>query len=104
MLLLNIRFEYILIMHSIVKLLASLVEVYICKKQFPNVKIIQKEKNYEFKKHIGSLVFHKINGLVGSNIDTLIVSSFLGLGSVAIYSTYNYIINMLKNILGKVSS
>jgi len=50
------------------------------------------------------LVFHKINGLVGSNIDTLIVSSFLGLGSVAIYSTYNYIINMLKNILGKVSS
>lgn len=104
MLLLKVKFEYILIMHSIVKLLASLVEVYICKKQFPDIKIIQKEKNYEFKKHINSLLFHKINGLVGSNIDTLIISSFLGLNEVAIYSTYNYIINMLKNILGKISA
>lgn len=104
MLLLKIKFEYILIMHSIVKLIASLVEVYICKKQFPDIKVTQKEKNYEFKKHINSLLFHKINGLIGSNIDTLIISSFLGLPSVAIYSTYNYIINMLKNILGKIST
>lgn len=104
MLILKIKFEYILIMHSIVKLLASLVEAYICKKQFPEINITQKEKNYEFKKHINSLLFHKINGLVGSNIDTLIISSFLGLNDVAIYSTYNYIINMLKNILGKIST
>ena len=104
MLLLKVRFEYILIMHTIVKLLASLIEVYICKKEFPDIKITQKEKDYSFKKHINSLLFHKINGLVGSNIDTLIISSFLGLKSVAIYSTYNYIINMLKNILGKISA
>ena len=104
MLLLKVKFEYILIMHSVVKLLASLVEAYICKKQFPEVNITQKEKDYGFKKHINSLLFHKINGLVGSNIDTLIISSFLGLNDVAIYSTYNYIINMLKNILGKIST
>lgn len=104
MLKLNMRFEYILIMHAIVKLLASLIEVYICKKEFPTAKINQKEKDYSFKKHINSLVFHKINGLVGSNIDTLIISSFLGLDEVAIYSTYNYIITMMKNILGKIST
>lgn len=104
MLLLNIKFSYILIMHSVVKLIASLVEVYICKKEFPDVKINQKEKDYSFKKHINSLLFHKINGLVGSNIDTIIISSLLGLQDVAIYSTYNYIINMLKNILGKLSA
>lgn len=104
MLLLKIRFEYILIMHTIVKLLASLVEAYICKKEFPEVKINQKEKDYSFKKHINSLMFHKINGLVGSNIDTLIISSFLGLQEVAIYSTYSYIITMMKNILGKLSA
>ena len=46
MLLLKIRFEYILIMHSLVKLSASLIEVYICKKQFPEIKITQKEKDY----------------------------------------------------------
>lgn len=104
MLLLKIRFEYILIMHSVVKLLTSLIEVYICRKQFPEVNLNQKEKNYDFKKHINSLLFHKINGLVGSNIDTIIISSCLGLNDVAIYSTYNYIINMLKNILSKIST
>lgn len=104
MLLLGFNFYSILLMHAIVKLLSHLTEVYICKKEFPEVNIFEKEKDYEFKKHINSLIFHKINGLIGSNIDTLIISSFLGLGYVAIYSTYNYIINMLKNILGKLSS
>lgn len=104
MLILKFRFEYILIMHAIVKLLSSLVEVYICKKEFPDININQKEKDYSFKKYINSLLFHKINGLVGSNIDTIIISSFLGLKNVAIYSTYSYIITMLKNILGKISS
>lgn len=103
-LLIGIRFEYILIMHTVVKLLANLAEVYICKKEFPDVKIKQKEKNYSFKVHIKSLIFHKINGLIGSNIDTIILSSFLGLKQVAIYSTYIYIINMLENILGKIST
>ena len=104
MLLNNVKFEYILIMHSVVKLLPNLIEMYICKKQYPEIKLTQKEKNYEFKEHIGALIFHKINGLVGSNIDSIIISSMLGLQSVAIYSTYSYITNMLENILGKLSS
>lgn len=104
MLLLGAKFVYILLMHSIVKLLANLVEAYICKKMFPDVKIHQKEKDYSFKNNLKPLMFHKINGLIGSNIDTLIISSMLGLNYVAIYSTYYYIINMLKNILGKLSA
>lgn len=103
-LLIRIKFEYILIMHTVIKLLANLVEMYICKKQFPDIKIKQKEKDYSFKVYIKSLIFHKINGLIGSNIDTIIISSFLGLKKVAIYSTYIYIINMLESILGKIST
>ncbi len=102
MLLSNIKFEYILLMHSIVRLLAYLVEAYICKKEFPNINLYSEEKDYSFKRHINSLIFHKINGLIGSNIDTLIISSLMGLKSVAIYTTYNYIVNMLKTILGKL--
>ena len=102
MLLCGVKFEFILLMHSVVKLLSYLVEMYICKKKFPDIKLRQEQKDFSFKKHINSLIFHKINGLVGSNIDTLIISSFMGLKAVAIYSTYNYIVNMLKNILGKI--
>ena len=104
MLLCGIKFELILVMHSVVKLLSNLAEMYICKKEFPDIKLRQEQKDFSFKKYINSLIFHKINGLVGSNIDTLIISSFMGLKSVAIYSAYNYIINMLKNILGKIES
>ena len=104
LLLLNVEFVYILISHSIVKIITKIIEVYICKKEFPEVNVHDEKKDYSFKKYLGSLIFHKINGLVGSNIDSLIISSILGLNSVAIYSTYNYVITMLKNILGKISS
>ena len=104
MLLNHFKFEYILIMHSLVKLLACLVERYIAKREFPDIDMLQKEKNYTFKKHINSLLFHKINGLVGTNIDSIIISSFLGLKYVAIYSAYSYIITMMKNILGKIQA
>ena len=104
MLTLGFKFGYILIMHSAVKLIAHLVEVWICKREFPDAKVFGKEKDYEFKKYLPSLIFHKICGLVSSNIDTVIISSVLGLSYVAIYSAYNYIVNMMKNVLGKLSS
>ena len=100
----HVEFIYILMSHSIVKIITKIIEVIICKKMFPNVNVREEKKDYHFKKLLGSLMFHKVNGLVGSNIDSLIISSFLGLGYVAIYSAYNYIINMLKKILGKLSS
>ena len=104
MLIKGFKFPYILLMHSIVRLIAHLIMVYVCKKEFPDINVHNKRKDFSFKKYLSSLIFHKINGLVGSNIDTVIISSMLGLSSVAIYSTYSYIITMLKNILGKLSS
>ena len=93
----------ILIMHAIIKLLSNLVLIFICKKYFPEINVKNKKKDYSFKKQLKDLMVHKINGLVGSNIDILIITRMLGLSSVAIYSAYNYIINQLKNILGKIS-
>lgn len=104
LLLLDCPFVFILISHSVIRIITKLIEVYVCKKEFPDVNVHEERKDYSFKKYLSSLIVHKINGLIGSNIDSLIISSFLGLNSVAIYSTYNYIINMLKNILGKISS
>ena len=104
MLVSGFKFGYILVMHSFVRLMAHLVEVYVCKKMYPEINFRNKNKDFSFKKYLNSLIFHKINGLVSSNIDTVIISSVLGLTHVAIYSTYNYIVNMLKNILGKLSS
>lgn len=104
MLVTGFKFGYIILMHSIVRLIAHLIEVYVCKKMYPDINFHNKKKDFSFKKYLNSLIFHKVNGLISSNIDTVIISSMLGLTSVAIYSAYSYIITMLKNILGKLSS
>ena len=104
MLLNGFGFIGILIMHAAVKLCANVCIAIICKKQYKEINFKSKKPDYSFKKQIGDLMVHKINGLIGSNIDTLIISKVMGLGYVAAYSVYNYIINMLKNILGKISS
>ena len=91
-------------MHSVIKLLSNIVIAILCRKIYPNIKMNSKNKDYGFTKQLKHLVFHKINGLVSYNIDVIIISKILGLASVAIYSTYNYIINMFRNILGKISS
>lgn len=104
MLVTGFKFGYILLMHSGVKLIANLIIAHVCKKMYPDISFRNKNKDYSFKRFLNSLIFHKINGLISSNIDTVIISSILGLTSVAIYSAYSYIITMMKNILGKLSS
>lgn len=103
MLLLGFSFCSVLIMHVVVRFLANIAVFVICKIQFPMYNYKSETKDYSFNKSIKYLMVHKVNGLVGSNIDILIISKLMGLAYVAIYSTYNYIINMLKNIFGKIS-
>ena len=97
------KFGYILLMHSVVRLISHIIEWYICRRLYPQISFRNPNKDFSFKKYLNSLIFHKINGLIGSNIDTVIISSMLGLGYVAIYSTYNYIINMLKKFTSRLS-
>lgn len=102
MLLSGWSFVSILIMHSIIKLTSNFTMMIVCKKNYPDLKFNNKEKDYSYVKEVKHLIFNKINILIGSNIDVLIISKMLGLKYVAIYSSYNYIINMLKTILGKI--
>lgn len=97
-------FITVLVMHSLIALLNSIFIMIMCKKFCPEYSFKSNKPDYSFTKQLGPLIVHKVNGLVGSNIDILIISKFLGLKAVAIYSTYNYIINMLKQILGKITT
>jgi O-antigen/teichoic acid export membrane protein len=97
------KFGYILLMHSVVRLISHIIEQIICRKLYPHISFHNPNKDFSFKKYLNSLIFHKINGLISSNIDTVIISSFLGLGQVAIYSTYHYIVNMLKKFTSRLS-
>jgi len=97
-------FPVLLVMYSVIALISSLFTMILCKKFCPGYSFRSKTLDYGFTKQLGPLFFHKINGLIGSNIDVLIISKILGLKAVAIYSTYNYIVNMIMQILGKITS
>lgn len=103
LLLQGFSFIDVLFLHVIVKFLSSFVIYMIAHKKYKNP--YKKIKgDYCFLPQVKHLMFHKINGLVGSNIDVLITSKLLGLDMVAIYSVYNYISNMLNTIVGKFAT
>ena len=104
LLLSGVKFEYILLMHSIIKLISNLIIYIIFNRKHSKLIIRNSKPDKSFKKSIGPLFFHKINGLIGSNIDILIISKILGLANVAIYSVYRYITNMIETIIGKLST
>lgn len=104
MLLSGFDFFLILMMHSVVRLITYSVMAAVAKRKFPDYNFRSEKKDYNFKSQVKHLMFHKINGLVGSNIDVLIVTKFLGLTATNVYSTYNYIINMLRQIVEKIYS
>ena len=104
LLLKGVNFLVILFMHSVIRLVVSVLVAIVAKKRYPEYNYHYEKKDYTFRKQIRHLLFHKINGLVGSNIDVLIITRFLGLTATNVYSTYNYIVNMLKQTIEKIYS
>ena len=85
----------------ITSIVSSLLIVKSCKKYNPDL-VDSKERDYEMLSDVKNLFVHKIAYLVNNNVDLIIVTKGLGLGSVVIYSTYNFIVNMLKRITSRV--
>jgi len=82
-------------------IISSIFIVLICKKNNPNLKYV-KEKDKSLFQDVKNLLVHKIAYLVNTNIDMVLITKFLGLGKVVIYSTFNYITNMLSKIITKI--
>lgn len=60
---------------------------------------IDNESKKVIKKKVSALFLYKIGNIVSNSIDTIIISSFLGISMVAIYGNYYYIISSLFGIL-----
>jgi O-antigen/teichoic acid export membrane protein len=64
-----------------------------------------KELDSEIKKDIiikvKALFFHKIGGFIVSGTDNIIISTFLGISTVGLYSNYYLIINSVQTLFGQ---
>lgn len=67
-----------------------------------NIKKLEKSDTEKIKKNVVAMVGHKIGGIVVGATDNIILSKFVGLIEVGIYSNYYLIINALNIIIGQV--
>lgn len=68
----------------------------VAKRMYPQYRCegkVDKSEQQKIKKNIFSLALQKFGNAVSVSIDSIIISSFLGLNLVAIYGNYNYIIS-----------
>lgn len=103
LLILGFNFVNILIIHIIYRFIISFI-IYLYSKKLYKNPYKKLKPDTSFSKQVKHLLVHKINGLVGSNVDILIISSVFGLSTVAVYSAYNFIYNAIRNIILKISS
>ncbi len=85
----------------------NLLRGYLCNKKFPQYQCrgnVSKEERRAIYSNIGAMVGHRISGIVVTSISNIIISSFLGLNSLAVYGNYNYITSSLLAIVGIVYS
>lgn len=67
-----------------------------------SIKPLPKEYIDRIKKNVIALLFHKIGSAVVFSTDNIIISKFVGLAAVGLYSNYTLIVNSINTILGKI--
>ena len=93
----------ILSLFLILSIIKNIILVKISKKDH-NYLVKNAEKDLSFKKEANSLIVSKVNTLINENIDVVILSKFVGLGSVFIYTAYNQIVSMIKLMVQRLNS
>lgn len=83
--------------------LLSNILIYIFFKRKYKAVSFKTKRDFSMLKDIKHLFVNTIGNLVANNIDIVLVSKFVGLGSVVIYSTYNYFIEAIKQLVDKVT-
>ena len=94
----------ILIFSSILR---NLVKAVIGKKMYPDVFIredgnLSKEEVLDLFKDCGSIFLYKMNGVVIKATDNMVISAFIGLAAVGLYSNYLLFYTTIIGLLGKI--
>lgn len=69
-----------------------------------NAKKIDNATSKDIKQRVKASIFHNIGGYIVLSTDNLIISRFIGLAEVGLYSNYLLIINALNSIISQIFS
>lgn len=94
----KLDYAIILVVTTIIRTLAYICCNKVVFKEYPWLKKIKTKKNDRFK-DVGYMFWHKISGTVKMNTDIIILSITQNPLIVTIYSSYNYIIKSLSEVV-----
>ena len=101
---LHLKLLSIMILFVITAFIQNIIIIYVCKKDYKELKYTDVEPNMEFKKESKNLIVQRLANIVFNNIDVVLISKFISSASVVIYTSYSYITNSLQNIIRKIGS
>ena len=101
------NYSIYLIIKIIFRILENIVITIIANKMYPFIKKRNKEKidnetKIEIKTKVKGLLFHKVGGAIVFGTDNIIISKFLGVVTVGLYSNYFLIIDAITNLLAQI--
>ena len=107
-LLLTGNFILYLVVQQAVQFLPNIMVSRRVDKEFPYLKecreLPDKEERNGILKNIGAMSMHKLAIVIVRNTDSLLMSSFIGLTTVGLYSNYRLVLNALNNLLNKFAT
>lgn len=86
----------------ITSIVSNLILVIASRIQYKNINYHEK-KDFTVAKDVKHLFVNSIGNLITNNIDIIIITKVIGLGSVVIYTAYNYIMESLRQIIDKLT-
>ncbi len=102
----NNYYIYIVVL-PVITLLSNLAAGYFSKKMFPEVVCrgtITKDEKKDIKKRVSGAFISNVCGVTRNSLDSVFISSFLGLSLVAIYGNYYYILGAVHGILTVITN
>lgn len=96
------NYYYYIIMSLLGQMLTNIVTALIVNKMYPNFKpsgTLDKDEIKTINKRVKDLFTAKLGGVIVGSVDTIVISSFLGLKYLAIYQNYYYILNAIYGIV-----
>jgi len=97
-------YVYIILMPCFT-IINNIVRYYVVKKKYPQYVDsgeLEKQEKKEIMSRVGALVGHRVGGVVFSSVDSLVISSFLGLAILGRYTNYFYIYTAINGIMSIV--
>lgn len=86
----------------ITSILSNIFVKYLADKKYPNIKCegnVDKDTKKELKKKIAGMFIHKLSNTVITSVDSIVISAFLGLNLLTIYTNYYYVMNAVFSLI-----